>query len=179
MSRTKNIPTDHNSVGVWLSFLNVSLHHSTNCGHPGGRVTIPAASESLGSGMGWLSEQPEVEMQHLSLCAQGLSKCSPLKGHRLPAGWWPILQEKWLMFQDGNGVVPWGRVVPGGCRVRSCCTSSGSRRSSAGNCGRGCFCSCREYTAAEREWSCQRWQSSLPSTLYPLRSPVGHRIILC
>lgn len=46
VSQTKNIPTEHNSVGLWLSFLNVSLHQCTNCGHPGGEATFPAASES-------------------------------------------------------------------------------------------------------------------------------------
>lgn len=40
------------------------------------------------------------------------------------------------------------RIPPGARRARSCCTSSGSHRSSVGSCGKGCSCSCHAHRAA-------------------------------
>lgn len=51
---------------------------------------------------------------------------------------------------------------PGACRARSCCTSSGPRRSSAGSCGKGCSCSCRARRAAGDEGLTAR---AVPTTL--------------
>lgn len=71
--QTKNIPTDHNSVGVRLSFLNASLHQNMNCGHSGGEVTFPAASESCAGA--WGQEWDGQRWKHNScprVCDQGL-----------------------------------------------------------------------------------------------------------
>lgn len=113
----------------------------------------------LGSRMGWLSGRPAVKMQPFS-SPWGLNKCSCCKAHHLLASWWPVLQEKWQRCHGAQWMnmcpgmkMVWcyrGGDIPGGCRARSCCTSSESRRSSAGNYERGCFCNCHEYTAAER-----------------------------
>ena len=72
---------------------------------------------------------------------------------------------------SGRTCAPWRKRsdttevggIPGGCRARSCCTSSGSRRSNAGNYEKGCFCNCHEYTAAERRNEAVRERRALSS----------------
>lgn len=136
----------------------------TNWRYPGGEGSFPAPSESWEGawGLGWdgwagsqkwkCNTSPPL-LRHwtcaatakLITChkANGLFRKKSGTGVVVPSGrtcapWW-----KWRDTIEVGG-------IPGGCRVRSCCTSSGSRRSSDGNYERGCFCNCHEYTAAER-----------------------------
>lgn len=73
-----------------------------------------------------------------------------------PGGWRSCWEPRGCLSPLGGGASlpsPGGapRDPPGAHRARSCCTSSGRRRSSAGSCGKGCSCSCRARRAAGDE----------------------------
>lgn len=60
---------------------------------------------------------------------------------------------------------------PGARRARSCCTSSASRRSSAGSCGKGCSCSCRARRAAGPDGGAELCAPLSPRRTAPARPP--------
>lgn len=136
----------------------------TNLGYPGGEGSFPVASESsVGAwGLGWdgwavsqrwkCNTSPPLPRHRTCAATAKLVTCYQVgglfckkggTGVMVPSGWTCAPRWKWSDTIEVGG-------IPGGCRARSCCTSSGSRRSSAGNYERGCFCNCHEYTAAER-----------------------------